>query len=63
MYQYRKILNISPWLIEVRKDFLVDLYSGELIFKGSSVLTDDLCIPKHSPLGVQSEQPLTAFNA
>ena len=35
---YRKIPNISPGLIEVRKPFLGGLYSGGLIFGGYFVL-------------------------
>ena len=36
--KYRKILNISPGLIEVRKPFLGGLYSGEgLIFGGAYI--------------------------
>ena len=35
---YRKIPNISPGLIEVRKPFLKGLYSGGLIFGGEFVL-------------------------
>ena len=32
--RYRKVPNISPGLIEVRKHFLWGLYSGGLIFEG-----------------------------
>ena len=35
--KYRKIPNISPGLIEVRKHFLGGLYSGGLIFGGAYI--------------------------
>ena len=38
---YRKILNISPGLIEVHKHFLGGLYSGGLIFRGHFVLVSE----------------------
>ena len=38
---YRKNPNISPGLIEVRKHFLGDLYSGGLIFGGHFVLVSE----------------------
>ena len=38
---YRKIPNISPGLIEVRKHFLGGLYSGGLIFGGHLVLVSE----------------------
>ena len=37
---YRKIPNISPGLIEVRKYFLGVVYSGGLIFGGKFVLVN-----------------------
>ena len=39
--KYRKIPNISPGLIEVRKPFLEGLYSGGLIFGGHFVLVSE----------------------
>ena len=38
IFNYRKIPNISPGLIEVRKHILGGLYSGGLIFGGHFVL-------------------------
>ena len=68
LQQYRKIPNISPGLIEVRKHFLVGLYSGDLytegpIFGRTSGLKGDLCMPKNSAVGVQSERLITTFSA
>ena len=37
LFAYRKIPNISPGLIEVRKHFLGGLYSGGLIFGGAYI--------------------------
>ena len=64
--RYRKIPNISPgqrfasifWRAYIREG----LYWGGLIFGGSFGLKDDLCIPKYSPSGVQSEILLTTFS-
>ena len=50
--KYRKIPNIIPGLIEVRKHFLVDLHlgGGELIYRAyiwkGFGLTSELCKPK-----------------
>ena len=38
---YRKISNVSPGLIEVRKPFLGGLYSGGLIFGGHFMLVSE----------------------
>ena len=42
MLTWRKIRNISPGFIEAREDFLVGLYSGGLVIRGSFRLADDL---------------------
>ena len=65
---YCKIPNISPELIEVRKHFLVGLYSGRayirgLIFGRTFGLKSDLCMPKNSAFVVQSLRLITTFNA
>ena len=44
-FAYRRITNLSPGLIEVRRNFLVELYSGRLIFGRPFGLTDDVCMP------------------
>ena len=65
---YHKIPNISPGLIEVRKHFLVGLYSGgglyteRLIFGRTFGLKGDLCMPKIVAFGIQSERQIAAFN-
>ena len=58
---YHEVLNISPRLIEVHKDFQWTyiqggFYFGGFIFGGSFGLTDYLCTPKDSPFGVQWEK-------
>ena len=47
--------------------YLGGLYSGGLIFgglifRGSFGLADDMCMPKNSPCGVQSDRLLPAFS-
>ena len=68
MFLYRNIPNISPGLIEVRKHFLVGLYSGGLytegfIFGRAFGLKGDLCMPKNSAFGAQSERLIITFSA
>ena len=41
VFKYRKILNVSPGLIEVFKHFFGGLYSGGLIFGGHFVLVSE----------------------
>jgi len=64
LFQYRKIPNISPGLMQVCKHILMGLFSGKgLIFGGSFGLAGDLCMPENSPFSVQSERRITTFNA
>ena len=58
---YRKFPNISPGLIEVRRNFWWACIRGGLIFCKSFGLTDDLFMPKNSPFDFQSERPITAL--
>ena len=59
MVKYHKIPNIGPGLIEVRKHILVGLYTEGLIFGRTFGLKGDLCMPKNSAFGVQSERLIT----
>ena len=63
----RKIPNISPGRIEVRKHFWWAYMRG-LIFGGAYIRKDfelkgDLRMPKNSAFGVQSERLIITFNA
>ena len=59
---YRKVANVRPGLIEVRRHFC-GLIFGAVLFGRSFGLMGDLCMPENLPFGVQAEKLLTTFIA